>query len=94
MMAALEYGLAGKVYNLGTNGKTMISIYDLVLKIRALLEMEHKSLDFKLEYDSGDVSRWADATKAKAELNRSYQVGLDEGLKRTVEWYGENLHSL
>jgi nucleoside-diphosphate-sugar epimerase len=90
MMAALERGAPGDVYNLGTNGQTCVEIRRLLLMIQELTGTQHKSVEFSSRYDAGDDERWSDAVRANCDLGWYPRVGLEEGLKRTVEWYANH----
>ena len=90
IMAAAEYGRHGDVYNLGTDGKTQISMLDLACKIKEFTSS-------KCEITTGDESvydrdRFIVSRKAHQELNWRYRIGLDEGLKRTIFWYKNSKH--
>jgi UDP-glucuronate 4-epimerase len=62
---------------------TLISKIEILLKKKALLDQK--------PFHSADVdSTWADITKAKKILNWEPKISLDEGLKKTVEWYYKN----
>ena len=93
MLAALESGKAGRAYNLGTGGATSISILELLLNLKRLLGVPDKPHQFYHAHDPGDDERWSDASRAGIELGWEYRVGLDEGLRRTVECYKETLTS-
>jgi GDP-L-fucose synthase len=91
MIAALEHGQGGEVYNLGTDGLTAVSIGDLILTLRELTGMEHKPIEFKQQFDSGDDTRCSNCIKAWRDLKWRSQTELREGLKKIVEWYKESL---
>jgi GDP-L-fucose synthase len=65
-----------------------ISIAELATRIRALVGYEGR-----IEYDKskpdGAPYKTVDGSRGKALLGWSPQVGLDEGLRRTVKWYME-----
>jgi nucleoside-diphosphate-sugar epimerase len=86
MLAAVEHGQHGEVYNLGTNGRTKIDMATLVMYI----QKETGTLDKPVEYiggDGGDAARWSNCDKAERDLGWTYETDLTEGLRRTVEWY-------
>jgi nucleoside-diphosphate-sugar epimerase len=87
MIAAMEHGQAGEVYNLGTNGQTAVSIADLVLTLRELTGMVHKLIVFQQQFDSGDNERWSNCFKAKRDLEWKSETVLNKGLRKTIEWY-------
>ena len=82
-MAMEDYN-SGEPLNIGT-GKE-ISIFDLVYKIADLTGFRGK-----IEWDSskpdGQPRRKLDVSKAKEQIGFEAEVDLDEGLKRTIEWY-------
>lgn len=92
MMAALEHGEKGAVYNLGTDGKTCISISKLIRMIRVAVGCPKKPIIFSQQFDSGDNARWSIAELAHKDLDWQHEIGIEEGLKRTVEWYKEDVH--
>jgi nucleoside-diphosphate-sugar epimerase len=89
MIAALEHGQAGEVYNLGTNGQTAVTIADLVSMIRDLVGME-QPIVFQQQFDSGDDARWSSGNKAWRGLGWEGKTELHEGLRKTIEWYIQN----
>jgi nucleoside-diphosphate-sugar epimerase len=86
MLAAAERGRHGEVYNLGTDGETNVSILALAEKIRAILGTE-KPIRSDPSREPLDMDRIVIAEKAHRHLNWRYQIGLDEGLRRTIEWF-------
>ncbi len=86
MMAALARGEAGEVYNLGTSGRTACTIEHLLELIQLECGTE-KPVAFSSQFDPGDDRRWSDASKAEQELSWTHDVTLQEGLRRTIEWY-------
>lgn len=95
MMHALQTGMHGEAYNLGTNGNTAVSIEQLIATIQRIIRDRkkllvsseyHKPLLFSNEFDPGDSERWSDCKKIK-HLGWSHQVTLEEGLHKTISWY-------
>lgn len=77
----------GRSYNVALGGR--ITVKDLCLKIRDLvgcaIEPEHD------EARAGDVRHsQADVSAAREMLGYQGTVDLDEGLRRTVQWYKDN----
>ena len=91
MMAALEHGQPGSVYNLGTNGLTCVTIRKLVEMIQRATDTLHKPVEFSQDYDPGDDTRWSDASKANSDLGWCYEVPIWHAIEETVEWYGRSL---
>lgn len=69
-----------------------IAIKDLVLKIALLTETKSTVAIGALEYRPTEIWRmYADNTRAKELLGWQPSVSLDEGLKRTVDWFRDYL---
>src|SRR5438874_9594790 len=79
--------LAGKVFNIGCGGR--ISLNEVLATLR---KITGKALEAK--YDSpreGDIlDSQADISQARALLGYAPQVGFEEGLRRTFDWYRES----
>ncbi len=88
ILAAMEKGRAGELYNIGSdNEKTNLEITHLLLK---LLGKDESMLEY-VEDRPGHDRRYAiDATKAKNELEWRPQVDFAEGMAQTVQWYIDN----
>jgi GDP-L-fucose synthase len=74
----------GEPVNLGTNYE--ISIRDLVELICRLMEFEGE-LVWETDQPNGQPRRCLDTTRAKAAFGFTAQVSLEEGLRRTINWY-------
>ena len=76
--------IIGEVFNIG--GGSRISVNDLIKKIE---EIVGKKARIKyIEKQKGDVrDTLADVNKAKAELSWMPKVGIEEGLRKFVEWW-------
>ncbi len=85
MMVVAEKGERGEAYNLGTSGITQIEIRTLA---ELLYVMTNSKADVTLDSntETGDAGRSTDSSKAEA-LGWKYQVGLEDGLGRVIEWY-------
>ncbi len=77
----------GEPVNLGTNHE--ISIRDLVELICRLMAFEGE-LVWETDQPNGQPRRCLDTTRAKAAFGFTAQVSLEEGLRRTIDWYGKN----
>jgi len=85
---AMEKELGYEIINLG-GGKNPVSLKTLIEKIENLLGKEAK-IEYK-PFNKADMKEtWADIEKAKKLLGWKPETSLDEGLKRTVNWYLEN----
>jgi nucleoside-diphosphate-sugar epimerase len=86
MMHALEHGEHGEAYNLGTHGDTCVPTRILVKMIQQATGTEGKPVLFTTEHDAGDSKRYSDCSKLHA-LGWKHEVGLEEGIGKTVDWY-------
>lgn len=87
MIRAIEIYPTPDPINLGTDEE--ISIADLVKKI---LEITGKKSQIKFDTTKpdGSLRRNSDNKKFKEILNLKQKVYLDDGLRKTIEWYKEN----
>jgi UDP-glucose 4-epimerase len=87
--AAREGAIEGPV-NLASGEE--VAIRDLVKKIAALTDTKSSIEIGALEYRPTEIWRmFADSTRARTLFGWTPRVGLDEGLRRTVEWYRQYL---
>jgi nucleoside-diphosphate-sugar epimerase len=82
--ASLAGGAAGKMYNAGNGGRFSLNvIWDLLQKI--------EGVEIAPKYGPprpGDVrDSMADTAAATAELGHAPRFSIEEGLRRTLEWY-------
>lgn len=87
----------GHIFNLGTNEE--ISIIDLAKKMKKVGNFDSEIVIVPIEkvYEKGydDIfRRIPDIGKAKKILNFSPKVSLDEGLKKTIDWYKQHKEEL
>lgn len=87
LILAAEYnGQLDGVMNLACGEE--VSIHDLVERIARLTGTNSKVEIGSLPYRPTEIWRmFADSTRARKVLGWEPKVGLDEGLKRTVEWF-------
>lgn len=88
MRCAEVAGVEGEVINLGTGVET--SVADLVTRILALTDraVEVTSVSDRMRPPASEVERLVAATdKAEQLLGWGPTVDLEEGLRRTVEWF-------
>ena len=86
MMAALEHGAPGAVYNLGTDGETCVPIRELVAAIQRVTHTEHKPVEFT-GGNGGDRQRFSEAGRAHTDLGWRFKMQLTDGLSETVAEY-------
>ncbi|WP_457626844.1 SDR family NAD(P)-dependent oxidoreductase [Persephonella sp.] len=77
-----------EIINLG-GGKNPVSLKEIISKIENLLGKKAK-IEYKPFHKADMKETWADIEKAEKLLGWKPQIDIDEGLKRTVEWYLEN----
>jgi len=86
MMEAMENGIGGEVYNLGTDGDTQATIKELACIISLLAESD-VHMEFIDDNIAGDKHRHTDCTKATRDFGWTHRIDLVEGLYRTIEYY-------
>lgn len=86
-LASTNANLIGKnrVFNIGT-GKT-ITVRDLIDKIILLSQIKTKVKKIDALRDDEIILQYPSIAKAKRLLNWEAKIDLDEGLKRTLDWY-------
>src|SRR3712207_3073585 len=87
-LSAAADGAGGEVFQIATSAETTVQeLTDRLLPALAaagIQEIEVRKTDAR----RGEVQRnYADTSKAQRMLGWRAEVGLDEGLKRTVEWF-------
>ncbi len=86
---AMEKDVGYEIINLG-GGKNPISLNTIISKIENLLGKKAK-IEY-LPFHKADMKEtWADIEKAERLLGWKPEVSIDEGLKKTVNWYKENI---
>jgi len=91
LRAALAPGVEGQVFNLGSSRE--ISIGDLAHMIMTLMgrSLELRVVEQRIRPRGSEVMRLqADNQKARRELGWSPRVGLEDGLRTTIQWLTEN----
>ncbi len=86
LLACEAPNVSGRVFNVGLGGRT--SLNDV---LRELGKITGKTLEAKYEPPrDGDIrDSQADISQAREYLGYDPQVGFEDGLKRTFEWYRE-----
>ena len=86
LIAAAEHGRNGRLYNLGTSGAQTVTIKYLAETIRDLMGST-SPIEWTDKTPVLDVHRCTMAERAENELDWRYRIPIDEGLKRTIEWF-------
>ena len=88
ILAILEHGRVGEVYNLGGhNEKQNIEIVKLIL---AQLGKPESLIRFVADRKGHDLRYAIDPAKAKAELGWEPETCFADGLRSTIDWYRAN----
>jgi dTDP-glucose 4,6-dehydratase len=88
ILKVLEQGKVGEVYNIG--GHDVVDNLSMAKKVLRLLD-KPESLITHVEDRPGHDRRCAlDSTKAMTELGWKPEIKLEEGLRETIGWYGNN----
>ncbi|WP_457644243.1 SDR family NAD(P)-dependent oxidoreductase [Persephonella sp.] len=80
--------LGYEIINLG-GGKNPISLKSIIQKIEDLLGKK-AVIEYRPFHKADMKETWADIEKAEKILGWHPEISIDEGLKRTVQWYIEN----
>ncbi len=80
--------LGYEIINLG-GGKNPVSLKTIIQKIENLLGKKAK-IEYKPFHKADMKETWADIEKAEKLLGWKPETDIDEGLKKTVQWYIEN----
>jgi dTDP-glucose 4,6-dehydratase len=88
IMAALEYGRPGEVYNIGANNeKTNLDIVKLILDY---LDKPYSLIKFCDDRPGHDTRYAIDSTKIRTELNWEPEYTFNDAIIRTIDWYANN----
>lgn len=85
LLAVLEQGTAGEVYNIG--GGTEMPNLELVKLLLARLGKSENLINFVPDRPGHDRRYAISAEKISRELGWRSQVGFADGIARTIEWY-------
>ncbi|MGH9534136.1 MAG: dTDP-glucose 4,6-dehydratase [Terriglobales bacterium] len=88
ILAALEHGQPGAVYNLG--GDDELDNLSLVRHLLQLTGGAESLIRFVADRPGHDFRYSLDSTRARAELGWRPEVALEEGLRQTVAWYRQH----
>ncbi len=88
LVAALENGSSGQIYNLGGDSEhTNLKVVQMILD---LLQQSESLIRFVSDRPGHDERYALDYHRAQSELNWEPKIGFEEGLRDTVAWYVEN----
>jgi len=88
VLLVLESGRAGEIYNIG--GGTELTNRDVTDRLLALCGRDTSMIEPVTDRLGHDRRYSVDWSKIKDELGYEPQVGFDEGLAATVQWYRDN----
>jgi dTDP-glucose 4,6-dehydratase len=88
ILAVLERGRAGEIYNIG--GGTELTNEELTTRLLDLCGYSDSMIEPTSDRLGHDRRYSVDWTKIKNELGYEPQMGFDEGLAYTVKWYHDN----
>ena len=88
VMAVLERGRAGEVYNIG--GGTELTNKELTERLLHLCNSDASMIEHVVDRLGHDRRYSVDWSKIKNELGYAPRVGFDEGLAATVQWYHDH----
>jgi dTDP-glucose 4,6-dehydratase len=92
ILAALERGSIGEVYNIG--GNDVEENLAMAKRVLGAMGKPETLLAFVKDRPGHDRRYALDCSKAEEELGWKRMISLDEGLRRTIEWYESNLEWL
>jgi dTDP-glucose 4,6-dehydratase len=88
LLAVLERGRAGEIYNIG--GGTALTNRELADRLFNLMGASTDAIEFVPDRLGHDRRYCVDDTKVRNELGYEPRVKFDEGLRATVQWYRDN----
>jgi dTDP-glucose 4,6-dehydratase len=86
--AALERGRSGETYNIAPEPESEAYTHEVIEQVREIVGWgEIQLVDDRRAYDR---RYWISAEKISRELGCKPEVGLEQALRRTVQWYLDN----
>jgi dTDP-glucose 4,6-dehydratase len=82
-------GVSGSIYNIG--GGAELSNLDITHKILEIMGSPTSSIEFVEDRKGHDFRYSVDWTKIKTELAYRPKVDFNDGLRKTIDWYKENV---
>ena len=83
-----KHGKIGEKYNIG--GECEIKNIDLVKQIVNLLDKDESMIEYVKDRPGHDRRYSTNISKISTELNWKPRFNIEDGLKRTIEWYEDN----
>ena len=87
LLLAADSDVVG-IYNIGTGIET--ATIDLFDKVRHVIGIE-AAPEFREEVEDVIKRSALDAKRAKADLGWESEISLEDGIEKTVQWYGDNV---
>ena len=84
ILAAERYEKSDPI-NIGSSKE--ITIKELIELIKKLMSAENITIKWNIEKPGGQPRRWLNIEKAKKEIGFTPIVSIEEGLRKTIEWY-------
>jgi len=88
LLAVLERGSVGEVYNIG--GAEMVENLEVISRLLKLMGKPESLITHVTDRPGHDRRYALDCSKIEKQLQWRPQVQLDDGLARTVGWYRDN----
>jgi dTDP-glucose 4,6-dehydratase len=88
IMAVLERGRVGEVYNIG--GLEVVENLSMARRVLRLMGKPESLLSFVTDRPGHDRRYALDCKKIRNELGWKPAISLEEGLKQTIDWYKAN----
>ena len=85
VMLALQKGKSGESYNISASNE--LNVLTVVKKLLTLLDKPLSNLQFGEGRPGEDLRYSLDSSKIRNELGWKPKISIDDGLKKTVEWY-------
>jgi len=88
ILAVLERGKIGEVYNIG--GSHVEENLDMVHRLLQLTGKPQSLLSYVADRPGHDRRYALDSTKIETELGWKREIPLEDGIRQTIQWYKEN----
>jgi dTDP-glucose 4,6-dehydratase len=88
LLAVLERGKVGEVYNIG--GTDVLENLDLLSRLLKIMGKPESLIKYVTDRPGHDRRYALDCSKMEKELDWRPQIPLEQGLEQTVKWYQDN----